>query len=152
MKSGITPASKAGLNGGIALSHVSAPSLAGNGKSFGEVVSFVNRHSKLHVLSNVRSGASIAVWPAMQGRVLTSTAGGPEGLSFGWVNHELIASGEIRQHVNAVGGEDRIWLGPEGGQYSIFLRREFHSIWSTGTRPRRSTSILSISLGQAAPR
>jgi len=121
MKSGIAPASKAGLNGGIASSQVSAPSQEGNGKSFGEVVSFVNRHGKLHVLSNDRGGASIAVWPDRQGRVLTSTAAGPEGLSFGWVNHELIASGETLRHVNSVGGEDRIWLGPEGGQYSIFF-------------------------------
>ena len=24
--------------------------------------------------------------------------------------------------MNAFGGEDRLWLGPEGGQYSIFFR------------------------------
>ena len=35
------------------------------------------------------------------------------------MNHELISSGEVLQHVNSVGGEDRIWLGPEGGQFSI---------------------------------
>ena len=92
-----------------------------NENSFGEVVSFVNRHSKLIVLSDESSGASIAVWPAMQGRVLTSSVSGPEGLSYGWINRELIASGKIQQHFNAVGGEDRIWLGPEGGQYSIFF-------------------------------
>ena len=92
-----------------------------NENSFGEVVSFVNRHSKLIVLSDESSGASIAVWPAMQGRVLTSSVSGPEGLSYGWINRELIGSGKIQQHFNAVGGEDRIWLGPEGGQYSIFF-------------------------------
>jgi hypothetical protein len=53
--------------------------------------------------------------------VLTSSVAGPEGLSFGWVNHELIASGEIQPHINAVGGEDRIWVGPEGGQFSAFF-------------------------------
>jgi hypothetical protein len=89
--------------------------------SFGEVVSFVNRHSGLVVLSDPETRASIAVWPAMQGRVLTSTVSGPDGLGYGWINRELIASGEIRQHINAVGGEDRIWLGPEGGQFSIFF-------------------------------
>jgi len=47
-----------------------------NGNSFGEVVSFVNQHSKLLVLSDVGSDALIAVWPAMQGRVLTSSAAG----------------------------------------------------------------------------
>jgi hypothetical protein len=38
-----------------------------------------------------------------------------------WVNRELIASGKIAQHMNAVGGEDRIRLDPEGGQFSIFF-------------------------------
>jgi len=89
--------------------------------SFGAVVSFVNRHSRLLVLSDDHSGASIAVLPAMQGRVRTSSAEGDRGQSFGWVNCELIGSGEIREHINAVGGEDRIWIGPEGGQFSIFF-------------------------------
>jgi hypothetical protein len=92
-----------------------------NGNSFGEVVSFVNRHSNLLVLSDEGSDALIAVWPAMQGRVLTSSAAGTGGQSFGWVNRELIASGKIQQHINAVGGEDRIWVGPEGGQFSVFF-------------------------------
>ena len=93
----------------------------GKADSFAEVVSFVDRHSPLLVLSDEDSNAAIAVWPAMQGRVLTSTANGPQGHGFGWLNRELIASGGIRQHVNAVGGEDRIWIGPEGGQFSIFF-------------------------------
>ena len=89
--------------------------------SFHDVVSFVNTHSHLLVLSDEHSGAAIAVWPAMQGRVLTSTASGPDGHSFGWYNRELIASGKPQPHFNAVGGEDRLWLGPEGGQFSIFF-------------------------------
>lgn len=88
--------------------------------SFGEVVSFVNEHSKLLILKSP-GGSEIAVWPAMQGRVLTSSAEGDAGRSFGWVNESLIASGKVQQHINAVGGEDRLWLGPEGGQYSIFF-------------------------------
>ena len=88
---------------------------------FGEVVSFVKRQSELLVLSDDHTGASIAVWPAMQGRVLTNSVEGPEGLSYGWINRQLIASGKCLKHVNAVGGEDRIWIGPEGGQFSIFF-------------------------------
>ncbi len=88
--------------------------------TFGDAVSFVDAHSKLIVLG-ADDGATIAVWPAMQGRVLTSSAGGAAGRSFGWINQDLIASGKAQQHINAVGGEDRLWLGPEGGQYSIFF-------------------------------
>lgn len=87
---------------------------------FGEVVSFVNQHSKLIVLKGPE-GSAIAVWPAMQGRVLTSSAEGDGGRSFGWVNKDLIGSGKVQPHINAVGGEDRLWLGPEGGQFSIFF-------------------------------
>jgi Family of unknown function (DUF6786) len=54
---------------------------------------------------------------------MTSSAGGPEGPSFGWINRELIASGENNLHMNGFGGEDRFWLGPEGGQFSIFFKK-----------------------------
>lgn len=58
-----------------------------------------------------------------QGRVMTSTAAGDSGNSFGWINYDLIASGQTKPHINPVGGEERIWLGPEGGQYSIYFRK-----------------------------
>jgi hypothetical protein len=57
----------------------------------------------------------------MQGRVMTSSVDGDDGMSFGWMNRELIQSGELQKHINAFGGEDRFWLGPEGGQFSIFF-------------------------------
>ncbi len=63
----------------------------------------------------------VAIVPAYQGRVMTSTAGGPDGWSLGWINEELIASGETLEHINPYGGEDRFWLGPEGGQYAVFF-------------------------------
>jgi hypothetical protein len=65
--------------------------------------------------------ALVAVVPAYQGRVMTSTFGGLGGPSLGWVNQDLIASGETKPHMNAFGGEDRFWLGPEGGQFGIFF-------------------------------
>lgn len=63
----------------------------------------------------------MAVAPTLQGRVLTSSLNGPQGLSHGWVNRDLIASGKIHPRFNAYGGEDRFWLGPEGGQYGIYF-------------------------------
>ena len=65
--------------------------------------------------------AQVLVAPALQGRVLTSTASGADGASFGWINRELFAARKIGPHMNAFGGEDRLWLGPEGGQFSIFF-------------------------------
>jgi hypothetical protein len=84
---------------------------------------FLKQHTKPVVLSDKESRAQVAVSPDLQGRIMTSTAGGPEGLSFGWINRELISSGENNLHINAFGGEDRFWLGPEGGQYSIFFKK-----------------------------
>jgi len=52
---------------------------------------------------------------------MTSTANGPGGLSFGWINRELIGSGKFEPHMNVFGREDRFWIGPEGGQYSVFF-------------------------------
>lgn len=106
---------------GALASNLASSQGAHGGSSYGEAVKFVSQHSKLIVLSDEHTGASIAVWPAMQGRVLTSSADGPQGCSFGWYNRELIESGKVQEHINAVGGEDRLWLGPEGGQFSIFF-------------------------------
>ena len=53
---------------------------------------------------------------------MTSSADGMSGLSFGWINRELIASGKVAEHINVFGGEDRFWLGPEGGQFSVFFK------------------------------
>jgi hypothetical protein len=91
--------------------------------NFGDDVSFLNSHTAVIVLSNKETLAKIAVVPAWQGRVMTSSAEGDSGQSFGWINRELIASGKTQPHINARGGEDRFWLGPEGGQFSIFFAK-----------------------------
>ena len=75
------------------------------------------------MLSDSKGLAKVAVSPAWQGRVMTSTAGGDAGLSFGWINRELIESRKLQPHMNAFGGEDRFWMGPEGGQFSIFFAK-----------------------------
>lgn len=66
----------------------------------------------------------LLVTPDLQGRVLTSSATGEQGYSFGWLNYDLISSGQVLPHCNNYGGEDRFWLGPEGGQFSIFFKGE----------------------------
>ncbi|MEE4310586.1 MAG: DUF6786 family protein [candidate division KSB1 bacterium] len=91
--------------------------------TFGEELEFLNKHVEIVVLSDASGEAQVIVSPELQGRVLTSSAMGFEGLSYGWINHELIASGKILKHINPFGGEDRFWLGPEGGQYSIFFKK-----------------------------
>jgi hypothetical protein len=92
-------------------------------ESFREDIAFLERHTNLIVLSDDAGQTKVAVAPAWQGRVMTSTNGGDAGSSFGWLNHELIESGKLQRHINAFGGEDRFWLGPEGGQFSLFFAK-----------------------------
>jgi len=89
--------------------------------TFADDATFLKRHTELIVLSDAKGLAKVAIVPAWQGRVMTSTAGADAGLSFGWINRELIASGKLLPHMNAFGGEDRFWMGPEAGQFSIFF-------------------------------
>ena len=76
-------------------------------------------HSDLVELRNGNARALIC--PAYQGRVMTSSADGKS--SYGWINYGLIRSGKLLPHMNAFGGEDRFWLGPEGGQYALFFKK-----------------------------
>jgi hypothetical protein len=117
-----------GCHRGVALTALAAlcGSLAGAsaaGATFGDDLAFLQKHTDVLVLSDKSGAARVAVVPAYQGRVMTSTAGGEGGMSFGWVNRELIGSGKPLPHMNAFGGEDRFWLGPEGGQFAIFFAK-----------------------------
>lgn len=91
--------------------------------NFGDDAAFLKKHTDVIILSDKAGQAKVALAPAWQGRVMTSTTGGDAGQSFGWINRELIASGKILPHMNAFGGEDRFWMGPEGGQFSIFFEK-----------------------------
>ena len=69
--------------------------------TFIDDVGFLNRHTEVIILTSDRTSYSrIVVCPALQGRVMTSTATGEGGLSFGWINRDLIASGEKRSIVS----------------------------------------------------
>ncbi len=87
--------------------------------TFGYDLNFLSKYQENLILQ--KDSSMLVICPAYQGRVMTSSSNGKNGHSYGWLNYELIKSGEILDHFNPVGGEDRFWLGPEGGQYSIFF-------------------------------
>jgi len=97
---------------------------APEGVLFKDDVAFLKAHTRSVILTGQDGLAQVAVNPDLQGRIMTSTTGGPNGFSFGWINREFIASGQNNLHMNAFGGEDRFWLGPEGGQFSIFFKKD----------------------------
>lgn len=88
--------------------------------SFGYDLEFLEQHQKIVLLKNGNSMLALA--PDYQGRVMTSSANGMKGMSFGWLNYALIESGDNAPHFNNYGGEERIWMGPEGGQFSVFFK------------------------------
>jgi hypothetical protein len=87
--------------------------------TFASDLAFLKQHTKLIVLSD-GSGAQVVVAPEYQGRVMTSTADGTA--SFGWIGRDAVSSGKRQPHMNVFGGEDRFWLGPEGGQYALYFK------------------------------
>lgn len=89
-------------------------------KTFGQDLDFLRQHVETLVLSN-NEGAQLAVVPAYQGRTMTSTSCGGEGKSYGYINYDAITSDDIDPQINLYGGEDRMWISPEGGQYSVFF-------------------------------
>jgi len=89
---------------------------------YGYDVAFLAKHDIETVeLKDENSPARVLVAPGLQGRVMTSTANGEKGTSFGWINYDFIESGEANKQFNPFGGEERLWLGPEGGPFSIYF-------------------------------
>jgi hypothetical protein len=102
-------------------------------KQYGFNRDFLKKHTNILELRNGNSAITLA--PSWQARVMTSTAEGDKGYSFGWINRELITSGKILPHINAFGGEERLWLGPEGGQFSIFFSKGKSFIYDNWQTP-----------------
>lgn len=90
--------------------------------TFGYDLAFLRQYDPaLTVLSSDDSSARVIVSATYQGKVFTSTADGPGGTSFGWINYKAFG-GKPQPHINAYGGENRLWLGPEGAQFSLYFK------------------------------
>jgi hypothetical protein len=86
--------------------------------SFGYDLQFLQKHDSVIVLQS--GDARVVVSPKYQAKVFTSSAAGESGTSFGWI-HYTAFDGPVDPHMNAYGGENRLWLGPEGGKFSLFF-------------------------------
>lgn len=103
--------------------------------SFGYDLNFLHQHDdSLIVLSNDSEKSQVIVSPKYQAKVFTSTADGNGGLSFGWVNYKAFTS-KPDAHMNAYGGENRIWLGPEGGKFSLFFKPDSSMVFENWKTP-----------------
>lgn len=120
---------------------MSMVSSVADAQGFQSDVEFMRRHTPIILLQD--GNAAIAVAPAYQGRVMTSTVDQLNGASFGWINRKVIEAGllseqqrkgRLEEHIYIFGGEERFWLGPEGGQFALFFKPESKfefSDWAT---------------------
>lgn len=91
--------------------------------TYGYDAAFLKKYtSKVVELSSDDGSSKVLLSADYQGRVMTSTSSGDSGVSFGWLKYDLIAAPEKKKQFNPVGGEERFWMGPEGGQYSIYFK------------------------------
>jgi hypothetical protein len=90
--------------------------------SFGYDLAFI-RHQDSGALVLQRGEAKLLISPKYQAKVFTSTATGDTGPSFGWIHYKAFG-GPQDPHMNAYGGENRLWLGPEGGRFSLYFARD----------------------------
>lgn len=105
-----------------------------NENTFGQDLEFLNQHVETIVLSNAE-GASAIVVPAYQGRTMTSTSSGMSGTSYGYLNYDAIAADKKDSQINLYGGEDRMWISPEGGQYSVFFNPNVEMLYENWRTP-----------------
>ncbi|MBU2929851.1 DUF6786 family protein [Winogradskyella psychrotolerans] len=94
-----------------------------NISTYADDVMFMKDYIDVIELKDETNNSKVAIAAALQGRVMTSSAFGAKGRSYGWINKELFKSKDTLEHINVFGGEERFWLGPEGGQYSIFFKK-----------------------------
>src|SRR5262245_870993 len=87
--------------------------------TFADDLAFLEKQGKVTVLSTL-AGVRVATSAQYQGRVMTSAVE-PGGRSLGWINRPFIEAGKTGTPFDNYGGEDRFWLGPEGGQYALFF-------------------------------
>jgi len=88
-------------------------------ETFAHEVSFMRQHGDVQILEGP-SGSQVALSAQYQGRVMTSAIE-ESAASLGWINHDFIEAGETGTQFDNYGGEDRFWLGPEGGQYGLYF-------------------------------
>ncbi|MDB5138028.1 MAG: hypothetical protein JWP37_4631 [Mucilaginibacter sp.] len=99
----------------------SVPSKNYNKGTFGYDLNFLEKKDNVIVLKSGDNQSQVIISPKYQGKVFTSTAEGNTGKSFGWINYKAFDA-KIDTHMNAYGGEDRLWLGPEGGKFALFFK------------------------------
>ncbi len=86
--------------------------------TFGYAFEKLQNIEGIEILQN--GDAMIAVSGIYQGRIFTSSVNGINGKSYGWINWDLIEKNKHAENIAYLGGESRLWFGPDHGPFSLF--------------------------------
>jgi hypothetical protein len=86
---------------------------------FDDEVAFLRAHGANVEIVAAGTG-HFAIASNLQTRVMTSEVE-PHGRSLGFVHHAFIEAGKTGTPFDNYGGEDRFWLGPEGGPWGLYF-------------------------------
>lgn len=98
--------------------------------SYAYDLAFLQKHDSVIVLESGET--EVIVSPKYQAKVFTSTNDGIN--SFGWIHYSAF-DGPLDPHMNAYGGENRLWLGPEGNRFSLFFEKGKQQIFANWKTP-----------------
>ncbi|MDR2810277.1 MAG: hypothetical protein LBB84_06945 [Tannerellaceae bacterium] len=101
-----------------------------------DLLYLLDKGKDMYLLTSKDALAQIIVSPRYQGKVFTSTAQGLDGRSLGFVNYKVFESNQLNEHMNGYGGENRLWIGPEGGAFSIFFRPGVEQVYDHWYTPK----------------
>ncbi|MDD4777033.1 MAG: hypothetical protein PHV53_01965 [Fermentimonas sp.] len=104
--------------------------------TFGYDLNYLSEKDSIILLKSDDGKAQVILSAKYQAKVFTSTANGLEGNSHGFVNYNFFDSGVVDEHMNGFGGENRFWLGPEGGGYSIFFEPGTEQVYDNWHTPK----------------
>lgn len=103
--------------------------------TFGYDLNFLSEKDSLIILKN-ETDAQVIVSARYQAKVFTSTTSGAEGQSLGFIKYDAFDYDTPNEHMNAFGGENRFWLGPEGGQYSVYFKANTEQVYDNWHTPK----------------
>jgi len=105
--------------------------------TFGYDLNYLSqKDDSLIVLSGDEGKSQIIVSAKYQAKVFTSTADGLNGTSTGFVNYKFFNAGKTDEHMNGFGSENRFWLGPEGGKYSVYFPKDSTQVYDNWHTPK----------------
>lgn len=95
---------------------------------------FLKKKDSIILLKSSDGHSQAIISAKYQGKIFTSTAEGDTGRSMGWINYHAFDA-RLDPHMNAYGGEDRLWLGPEGGKFALFFKPGTNMIFDNWHTP-----------------